>query len=116
MKRSTAVLVPGLITILTLAVFGYNHTAMSVLSGGVSEWNLWRNRDPGREIDLSDADLKGRNLRSANFEQAILEQANLSEADLSYAKMGFAKLRRPISARPSFIGPSSMIPISPGHP
>ena len=85
MKRSTAILTIGLVSLFTLAVFGYNHIAMSVLSGGVAEWNLWRDRDPMRQVDLNDADLKGRRLRNVNFDHVLLEQANLSQADLSYA-------------------------------
>ena len=62
---------------------------VAMLLRSVEEWNAWRDKHPGIQPDLMEAELAGADLRNAN-----LVRADLSDADLSQAEMSGAVLRR----------------------
>jgi uncharacterized protein YjbI with pentapeptide repeats len=71
---------------------------LEMLTRSVSEWNQWRQSNPGTKVDLSGADLAGRDLREANLSAANLSGADLHgailvQANLESANVGMANLR-----------------------
>lgn len=94
---------------------------VATLRRGVSEWNSWRDRNPGVVPELSDADLArlrlpdcnladgnlaGASLRLADLSLGRLARADLSGADLSGADMGSVPLlmREDSSPSPAQVG------------
>jgi uncharacterized protein YjbI with pentapeptide repeats len=67
-----------------------NEEHLKVLQQGVRVWNTWRDRNPGKQPDLSRADLSGEDLSGADLSHADLSGANLSEADLYGANLARA--------------------------
>jgi len=68
-----------------------NLEQLALLQRGVQVWNLWRQDNPQRLIDLRNAHLPGVDLCGAN-----LQSANLCNADLRYANLQKASLRSAI--------------------
>jgi len=66
-----------------------NDEQVKRLKEGVEAWNLWREKNPEVEIDLS-----GTNLRDANLNRADLRGANLSKSFFVNASLRGAKLIR----------------------
>jgi hypothetical protein len=65
---------------------------VSILEGGVDEWNQWRRDNPAERpslagIDLSDRDLTGINLDELDLTDADFYGANLSRANLKMATL-----------------------------
>ena len=79
-----------------------NEEQLKLLLQSVEQWNDWKGKNFGVEIDLSEADLTGANLikadltganlTGANLIGASLKAVNLSEADLSKANFIGANL------------------------
>jgi Pentapeptide repeats (8 copies) len=75
---------------------------LAVLRQGSDAWNAWREQNPYRQVDLSEADLgrsnlcranlSGANLSGANLAGAELVSTNLSGADLSKTNLSWASL------------------------
>lgn len=71
-----------------------NQEHLNILKKGVDEWNQWRDKNPGIEPNLVDADLAG--LRSARLssidpDKACLWGADLSDAHLREVYLGNAR-------------------------
>ena len=66
---------------------------LEILRRGPKVWNLWREKYPNIDIDLSCANLSYANLSYANLSYANLSYANLSYANLSYANLKGVNLK-----------------------
>src|SRR5215204_2186523 len=64
------------------------------LAQGVEAWNLWRERNPSINPNLTEANLREAELPQANLSQANLYRANLAEANLSEANLIQAELSK----------------------
>lgn len=62
-----------------------NQGLVDLLKQGVTDWNVWKAKNPAAEIDLSEADFSGANLQGANLRKVNLRGANLQGANLSKA-------------------------------
>jgi len=69
-----------------------NEEQLKLLLGGVSEWNLWRDKHPSTIPDLTEASLNNADLSGADLSGADLSGADLSGADLSGALLMDANL------------------------
>jgi uncharacterized protein YjbI with pentapeptide repeats len=58
------------------------------------DWNTWRKKHPGVEVDLTEADLRGKYLSDANLAEVNLRGAHLDEARLRGVNLRRANLRR----------------------
>jgi TIR domain/Pentapeptide repeats (8 copies) len=70
-----------------------NEEHLRRLKRGVTVWNAWRNKNPGIQPDLRDADLSRRHLYHVDLTGADLRQAKFSGAGLTWAKFTGADLR-----------------------
>ncbi len=61
---------------------------------GVKAWNRWRENNPDKIVDLSEAELVWQDLRQADLKGADLSKANLRQADLKGADLSRKKLRQ----------------------
>lgn len=79
---------------------------LSILQSGPSEWNQYRERNPGTLVRLSGAQLYGADLRGANlsrsnlshayFYLAFLQGARLERSNLFMANLSFARLQHSV--------------------
>ena len=69
-----------------------NTDQLAILKQGVEVWNKWREDEPGKEVDLSNADLRGASLTEANLDNANLARANFFQAELVRASLFEANL------------------------
>src|SRR2546425_416908 len=69
-----------------------NQLHFSLIKEGVDNWNGWRQENPEKQPDFSEANLSHANLIKVNLSQANLSGANLSGADLSGANLSGADL------------------------
>ncbi len=69
-----------------------NEDQLRILQQGVDAWNKWRVENPGKAIDLNNANLSRLDLSGADFRDANLCAVNFSESDLSDAKLQGADL------------------------
>ena len=65
---------------------------------GAAQWNIWRERNPRRDIDLTNAPLEGADLSRTNLEDinlmgAVLNRANLKGANLTGANLTSASIQ-----------------------
>jgi hypothetical protein len=65
---------------------------VDLLRHGVEDWNQWREKHPGVQVDLSGANFQLHDLKDINLSKATLIGANLSHANLLGANIRFAKL------------------------
>src|SRR5262245_39125550 len=57
------------------------------LQASVSDWNAWRDANPGESVNLSSADLRAASLGAADLRRAKLRRAKLHGADLRKANL-----------------------------
>jgi uncharacterized protein YjbI with pentapeptide repeats len=76
-----------------------NAEQLALLRTSIEGWNKWRDDEPDKEIDLSEADLRRATLRRANLSRADLLGADLFRADLGEAQLGAAYLGGAILSR-----------------
>ena len=70
-----------------------NQEQLARLKRSVKQWNRWRKKNPGIEIDLIEANFSGADLSEANFRGADLRGTNLRGAKLIEAIFSGADLR-----------------------
>jgi uncharacterized protein YjbI with pentapeptide repeats len=66
---------------------------LALIKRGSRAWNEWRERDPSRRVDLSEADLSGADLTGAKLASAESTGARLKRASLIGACLNRANLR-----------------------
>ena len=69
-----------------------NLEQVKLLKQDTEGWNAWRDKNPGVEPDLRDANLLAANLRGANLSRAVLHMANLNGTNLTEANLTDANL------------------------
>jgi len=65
---------------------------VNILRHGKAAWNAWKQKHPGKKIDLSGVDLSGAKLIEANSSGANLGYIDLSRIDLIDANLSYANL------------------------
>ena len=71
-----------------------NDEHWALLKKGVEVWNLWREKNPEIQPDLSNAKLDGEDLGGVNFMEADLHSCDLSRANLMGANLRFSDLSK----------------------